>query len=84
MDNRIGIIGGIHPQQTLSGLPVPDRPYPITRQLDATHYVVQDIHPTVDVEAIIAQLRGELGDEVVQGGTDVFEEEEDDEDTDTE
>ena len=79
MDKRIGIIGGTHPTLILSGLPVPERPYPITRQLNATHYVVQDIHPTVDVEAIITQLRDEIG----AGAVVVSDEQEEEADDDT-
>ena len=60
MDERIGIIGGHPPRTTLAGLPLPTPPYPITCQLDDAHYVVLDVHPVLDVESQLAQLRAGL------------------------
>ena len=60
MDNRIGVFGGTPPQVTVSGYPLPAKPYPTTISLDNEHYVVVDLRPTVDVEVVVLELRGML------------------------
>lgn len=62
MDNRIGVFGGIPPQVTVSGYPLPAKPYPTTISLDNEHYVVVDSHPTVNIDEVILVLRGMLSD----------------------
>lgn len=60
MDERIGIIGGDAPRLTVSGLPLPPHPFPTTVALSDTHYVVVDVFPTVDVNAVIFELERTL------------------------